>query len=62
MHVSLVFLALLGGLATFGPVGIIAGPLALAFLLAAVRMWQSTPSGGAVSAGTTNSPGRTALP
>lgn len=40
VHVSLVFLALLGGLSTFGPVGIIVGPLALAFFLAAVRMWH----------------------
>jgi predicted PurR-regulated permease PerM len=42
VHVSLVFLALLGGIATFGPVGIIVGPLALAFFLAAVRMWHRT--------------------
>jgi predicted PurR-regulated permease PerM len=42
VHVSLVFLALLGGLATFGPAGIIVGPLALAFFLAAIRMWQRT--------------------
>lgn len=42
VHVSLVFLALLGGLATFGPAGLIVGPLALAFFLAAVRMWHRT--------------------
>lgn len=42
VHVSLVFLALLGGVATFGPVGIIVGPLSLASFLAAVRMWRST--------------------
>jgi hypothetical protein len=40
VHVSLVFLALLGGVATFGPAGIIVGPLALALFLAAIRMWQ----------------------
>jgi predicted PurR-regulated permease PerM len=45
VHVSLVFLALLGGLATFGPAGIIVGPLALAFFLAAVRMWRRTQVG-----------------
>jgi predicted PurR-regulated permease PerM len=42
VHVSLVFLALLGGLATFGPVGILVGPLSLAFFLAAVRIWHRT--------------------
>lgn len=47
VHVSLVFLALLGGLATFGPAGIIVGPLALAFFLAAVRMWHRTQVGDA---------------
>ena len=45
VHVSLIFLALLGGLATFGPAGIIVGPLALAFFLAAVRMWHRTQVG-----------------
>lgn len=45
VHISLVFLALLGGLATFGPVGVIVGPLALAFFLAAVRMWHRTQIG-----------------
>jgi predicted PurR-regulated permease PerM len=47
VHVSLVFLSLLGGLATFGPVGVIVGPLALAFFLAAVRMWHHTQVGHA---------------
>jgi len=42
VHVSLVFFALLGGLATFGPVGVIAGPLAPSLFLAAVRMWHRT--------------------
>jgi predicted PurR-regulated permease PerM len=45
VHVSLVFLALLGGLATFGAAGIIVGPLALAFFLAAVRMWHPRQAG-----------------
>jgi predicted PurR-regulated permease PerM len=51
VHVSLVFLALLGGLATFGPVGIIVGPLALAFFLAAMRMWHRTQAGGRAGPG-----------
>lgn len=38
--VGLVFFALLGGLAAFGPVGIVAGPLALAFLVATIRAWH----------------------
>jgi predicted PurR-regulated permease PerM len=45
VHLSLVFLSLLGGLATFGPIGILVGPLALAFFLAAVRMWHRTQVG-----------------
>jgi predicted PurR-regulated permease PerM len=40
VHVSLVFLSLLGGVVTLGPIGVIAGPLALAFFLATVRMWR----------------------
>jgi predicted PurR-regulated permease PerM len=38
--VGLVFFALLGGLAAFGPVGLVAGPLTLAFLVATVRAWK----------------------
>ncbi|MGA8891173.1 MAG: AI-2E family transporter [Anaeromyxobacteraceae bacterium] len=38
--VGLVFFALLGGLAAFGPVGLVAGPLTLAFLVAIVRTWK----------------------
>ncbi|HET8725328.1 MAG TPA: AI-2E family transporter [Anaeromyxobacteraceae bacterium] len=38
--VGLVFFALLGGLAAFGPVGLVAGPLALAFLVATIRAWH----------------------
>ncbi|HSN89901.1 MAG TPA: AI-2E family transporter [Anaeromyxobacteraceae bacterium] len=52
VHVSLVFLALLGGLATFGPIGFLVGPLALAFFLAMLRIWgraraQPVPPGAA---------------
>ena len=38
--VGLVFFALLGGLAAFGPVGLVAGPLALAFLVAIIHAWN----------------------
>jgi len=38
--VGLVFFALLGGLAAFGPVGLVAGPLTLAFLVATVHAWH----------------------
>jgi predicted PurR-regulated permease PerM len=40
MHTGLVFLALLGGITMFGLLGIIAGPLVIAFLLALVRMYE----------------------
>ena len=38
--IGLVFFALIGGLAAFGPVGLVAGPLTLAFLIAIVRAWK----------------------
>ena len=38
VHGAVIFFALLGGLAMFGPVGLIAGPLILSFFLAVVRM------------------------
>ena len=47
VHISLVFLALLGGLATLGPIGLIAGPLALAFFLATLRIWHRDYGAGA---------------
>jgi len=40
MHTGLVFLALLGGITMFGLLGIIAGPLVIAFLLALLRMYE----------------------
>ncbi len=40
MHGALVFFALLGGLAVFGAVGLLLGPLILAFFLAAVRIYE----------------------
>jgi predicted PurR-regulated permease PerM len=38
LHGAVVFFALLGGLAAFGPMGIIAGPLVVAFFVAVTRM------------------------
>jgi predicted PurR-regulated permease PerM len=40
MHGGIVFFSLLGGLAAFGSVGLIAGPLIVAFFLALVRIAQ----------------------
>jgi predicted PurR-regulated permease PerM len=39
LHGAVVFFALLGGLAVFGPIGLLAGPLVVSFFLAVVRMW-----------------------
>lgn len=40
INTGITFFALLGGAATFGPVGLLAGPLIVAFFLAVVRMCQ----------------------
>jgi predicted PurR-regulated permease PerM len=40
IHGAAIFFALLGGLAMFGPVGLVAGPLALAFLVSVVRIYR----------------------
>lgn len=40
MHGALVFFALLGGLAAFGAVGLVLGPLIVAFFLALVRIYE----------------------
>jgi predicted PurR-regulated permease PerM len=42
LHGAVVFFALLGGLAAFGAVGIIAGPLVVAFFVAVTRMERRT--------------------
>ena len=47
IHGGVIFFALLGGLAAFGGVGLIAGPLIVAFLLAVVRMCQHEYGEGA---------------
>jgi len=46
IHGGVIFFALIGGLAAFGVVGIVAGPLVVAFLVAVVRLHQRD-SGGA---------------
>jgi len=43
IHGGLIFFALLGGIATFGPVGLVAGPLILSFFLAVVRLARQEP-------------------
>jgi predicted PurR-regulated permease PerM len=43
LHGAVVFFSLLGGLAAFGPVGILAGPLVVAFFVAVTRM-QKPPA------------------
>ena len=40
LHGALVFFSLLGGLAVFGTVGLLIGPLTVAFFLAVVRIWH----------------------
>jgi len=40
LHGGIVFFSLIGGLAAFGPIGVLLGPLTVTFLLAVVRMWN----------------------
>lgn len=40
IHGAVIFFALLGGLAAFGPVGVLVGPLSVTFLVAVVRMYR----------------------
>jgi len=40
IHGAVIFFALLGGLAVFGPIGLVAGPLAIAFLIAVSRIYR----------------------
>jgi len=46
MHGAVVFFALLGGLAAFGPVGLVAGPLVVAFFIAISRAYSERPRAG----------------
>jgi len=39
---GVVFFALLGGLAAFGPIGLVAGPLAVALLVAVAQTWRES--------------------
>ena len=49
MHTGLVFLSLLGGIEMFGLIGIVLGPLVVAFFLAMVRMYERRLEPEAVS-------------
>jgi predicted PurR-regulated permease PerM len=40
MHGAVVFFALIGGIAAFGMIGLLAGPLAVALFLATLRIWR----------------------
>ena len=40
IHGALIFFALLGGLAVFGPIGLLLGPLCVAFFLAVLRIYE----------------------
>jgi predicted PurR-regulated permease PerM len=40
LHGGIVFFSLIGGIAAFGPIGILLGPLTVTFLLAVIRMWR----------------------
>jgi len=44
MHGAVVFFSLIGGLAAFGSIGLLVGPLAVAFFLALVRMYRQEAS------------------
>jgi predicted PurR-regulated permease PerM len=45
LHGGIVFFSLIGGIAAFGPIGVLLGPLTVTFLLSVVQMWKvgSTP-------------------
>lgn len=40
IHGAVIFFALFGGIAAFGPIGFLVGPLAVTFIVAVVRMYQ----------------------
>lgn len=40
LHGGIVFFSLIGGIAAFGPIGILLGPLTVTFLLAVIRIWS----------------------
>src|SRR5512138_60319 len=45
LHGGIVFFSLIGGIAAFGPIGILLGPLTVTFLLAVIRIWSLGGSG-----------------
>jgi predicted PurR-regulated permease PerM len=45
LHPAIIFFALLGGLAAFGPVGLLVGPLSVALLLAVLRLRSEAVAG-----------------
>ncbi len=47
MHTGLVFLGLLGGIEMFGLIGLVLGPLVIAFFLAMSRVYERAPERGA---------------
>ncbi|NMO19316.1 AI-2E family transporter [Pyxidicoccus fallax] len=56
-HGAIVFFALLGGLAAFGTVGLLLGPLIVAFFLALVRIWERDYGRASVRPGDPATPG-----
>ncbi len=48
--IGIVMLALLGGVAAFGVIGVLLGPLVVTFLVAALRIWRRTEGGDAPGA------------
>lgn len=40
LHGGIVFFSLIAGIAAFGPIGVLLGPLTVTFLLAVIRMWR----------------------
>jgi predicted PurR-regulated permease PerM len=44
IHGAIVFFALIAGVAAFGGIGVLIGPLAISFFLAAVRIYQRDPA------------------
>lgn len=50
IHGGIIFFALLGGLAAFGPIGLLLGPLSVSFFLALVRLYRRDESAQAEAA------------
>jgi predicted PurR-regulated permease PerM len=46
LHGGIVFFALLGGLAVWGAVGLILGPLVVTFLISVMRLYRRDYGGG----------------